>query len=171
MYFYRRFFPASYCGTEVWINVNWRQEKKHCGSCYRRWRSLLRENSDGKQTGITQGEIIDNLINIRVIVRHRAPIINAQLCGSIDATRAICDTCRSINNTVPGAIDTSLIHRKCGFAGPLRLHLEKSKDSINRWAIISLHSKKIEICTLIGFSNVTRSGVLLNIFRIMLQVE
>lgn len=65
----------------------------------------------GTASGTTRGEIIDNLINIHVIVRHRAPIINAQLDASIDTTRAICSTCRSINNIVPGAIDTSLIHR------------------------------------------------------------
>lgn len=37
-----------------------------------------------RELGVSRGEIIDNLINIRVIVRRRAPIINAQLDASID---------------------------------------------------------------------------------------
>lgn len=37
-----------------------------------------------RELGVSRGEIIDNLINIRVIVRRRTPIINAQLDASID---------------------------------------------------------------------------------------
>lgn len=114
---------VTYTHTHIYIKLIDRGERGG-GSDYRL--SFIASHANWSETrwprtalGITRGEIIDNLINIRVIVRRRAPIINAQLDASIDTTGAICNTCRSINNTVTGAIDTSLIHRKPDFQSRL----------------------------------------------------
>ena len=87
--------------------------------------------------GITTGEIIDNLINIRVIVRHRAPIINAQLDASIDTTRAICNTCRSINNTRARCYRYLANSSKSRFASPSQLHRGNTYVSANCPVIVS----------------------------------